>query len=122
MRQIALACLVQDRAKFAACLAGVGFAAALAIVQMGLYAGFLRTSSNLIRNLGGDVWIMAKGTPVMENAEVLSVDVETVASGNPCIRATRPVLMTWGRVRSGPTGSLDGVLVVGYGPSPGVLV
>ena len=45
MRRIALLSLAHDRGKLVASLAGVAFAATLVVAQIGLYVGFLDSSS-----------------------------------------------------------------------------
>ena len=72
MRRIALKSLLHDRGKAAAALAGVAFATTLLLVQSGVYLGFLETSAGLISRVGGDVWVMARGTPALEFGDPLS--------------------------------------------------
>lgn len=115
MRRIALRSLAHDRGKLAASLAGVAFAATLVLTQIGLYAGFLETSSALIARTGGDVWVMAHGTEVIENGEPLSAGSRAVLAAHPCVRRVRPLVYTFAVLRKAGGGS-DSVQLIGYDP------
>ena len=66
MIDVALRSLVFDRSKLVASLAGVALATTLLLVELGLYVGLLDSSAALVRRVGGDVWLMARGTEVLE--------------------------------------------------------
>lgn len=116
MFRIALQSLLHDRAKLIAALAGVAFAATLALVQNALYEGFLYTSSAMISRMGGDVWVMAKGTEVLDSVEVLSAGTRSIVQTHPCVTRVRPLVFTWSFIRkAGKT--RDTVRVVGVDPA-----
>jgi putative ABC transport system permease protein len=115
MLRIALSSLTHDRGKLVASLAGVAFAATLVLAQIGLYAGFLESSSAVIRFVGGDVWVMAKGTQVVDNGERLSAGSREIAAAHPCVRRVRGFLLSFQVLRK-PNGSLEAVQIVGYEP------
>lgn len=112
MIRIALISLIHDRAKLLAALAGVAFAAALTLLQFGLYLGFLDTSSSLIRHIGGDLWVMAKGTEVLDNGEPLSTGASSRVMAHPCVQNARPVVLSFATLRK-PSGARDTVMLVG---------
>jgi putative ABC transport system permease protein len=116
MLRIALSSLTFDRGKLVASLAGVAFAATLVLAQIGLYAGFLESSSAVIRFVGGDVWVMAKGTQVVDNGERLSAGSREIAAAHPCVRRVRGFLLSFQVLRK-PNGSLEAVQIVGYEPA-----
>jgi putative ABC transport system permease protein len=60
---LALKMLIDEKARFAATVLGVGFAAGLVIVQIGLFFGLLENASITIDKLGADLWITARNTP-----------------------------------------------------------
>lgn len=99
MRRIAMLSLLHDRGKLMAAVAGVAFAAMLVAVQGGIYAGFLDSASATIRNMGGDVWVMAKGTEVIDEGEPLSVGIRGAAARHPCVRQVRGVILGWAWLR-----------------------
>ena len=115
MRQIALRSLLHDRAKLLTALAGIAFATVLMLVQIGVYVGFLRSASTLIRGLGGDVWVMARGTQQIEHGEPLSPGTFGVVQGNPCVQRARPIEIGLAPYRTA-SGGLHHLQVVGFDP------
>ena len=63
MIDLALKMLLDEKARFAATVLGVGFAAALVLVQVGLFFGLLENASITIDKMGADLWITARNTP-----------------------------------------------------------
>lgn len=117
MRRIALKSLAHDRGKLVASIAGVAFAATLLLGQIGLYAGFLVSSSALVTNVGGDVWVMARGVQVVDNGERLSAGSRQIAASHPCVARVRGVVFAFAALRK-PDGSVEAVQVVGVDPDP----
>lgn len=115
MRRIALKSLAHDRGKLVASIAGVAFAATLLLGQIGIYAGFLSSASALITNVGGDVWVTARGVQVVDNGERLSAGSRTIAASHPCVARVRGVVFAFATLRK-PDGSIDAVQVVGVEP------
>lgn len=113
MVRIALRSLFHDRSKLLASIAGVTFAAVLVLVQLGLYGGFLHTSSSTISRVGGDVWVMPKGTEVLDSVETLSAGTKSAVTAHPCVARARPLVFAWGFVRKA-AGTRDTVRVVGF--------
>jgi putative ABC transport system permease protein len=121
MRRIALRSLVHDRGKALAALAGVAFATTLLVVQSGVYLGFLETSAGLISRVGGDVWIMARGTPALEFGDALSPAARHLAEANPCVTRVRALVMTLVQFRNA-AGEARTLSLIGFDPrrSPGL--
>src|SRR5258708_14383091 len=63
MVDLAFKMLLDDKTRFAITVLGVGFAAALVLVQMGLFFGLLENASITIDRLDADLWITARNTP-----------------------------------------------------------
>jgi putative ABC transport system permease protein len=120
MYRIALLSLFHDRGKLVAAIAGVAFASTLVLVQAGIYAGFLDSASALVRQVGGDVWVMSKGTAVVDEGEALSVGARAVALRHPCVRRARGVILSWVRLRkrSGASGYAQVVAAETGSPVP----
>jgi putative ABC transport system permease protein len=112
MMRLALRSLAHDRSKLLTAVAGVAFAAVLVLVQMGLYAGFLETSSSIIGHMGGDVWVMARGTEVLDSVEPMSPATRASFASHPCVAHARPLVFNWAFVRK-PGGTRDNMRVVG---------
>jgi len=113
MIRIALRSLFHDRSKLLASMAGITFAAVLVLVQLGLYAGFLHTSSSTIERVGGDVWVMPRGTEVIDSVETLSAGTRSLVASHPCVARARPLVFAWAFVRKAG-GTRDTVRVVSF--------
>jgi putative ABC transport system permease protein len=109
--------LLFEKGRLAAALAGVCFSATLALAQMGLYAGFLRASSALIAQAGGDVWVMARGTAVLDNGPALPEATRGILAEHPCVAAVRAIGIGFATIRS-PGGAEDVAMIVGFEPRP----
>jgi len=112
MHDVALLSLLHDRGKLAAALAGVALAATLLLVQVGLFAAFLSTSAAIIDRIGGDVWVMARGTEVVDNGETLSAGSRAAIASRPCVTRVRGVVVAVTTMRK-PSGALDYLQIVG---------
>jgi putative ABC transport system permease protein len=112
MHDVAIQSLLHDRGKFAAAIAGVSLAATLLLVQVGLFVAFLDTSSAIVRRIGGDVWVMARGTEVVDNGETLSAGSRAAVAAAACVRSVRGVVIAVTMLRK-PSGALDYVQIVG---------
>lgn len=112
MHDVALRSLLHDRGKLVASVLGVAFAATLLLVQIGLFVAFLGTSSALIRRIGGDAWVMSKGTEVVDNAELLSPASRTSVASLACVRRVRGAVVAVAMTRK-PSGALDYLQIVG---------
>jgi putative ABC transport system permease protein len=113
--RVALRSLFHDRGKLVASLLGVAFAATLLLAQFGLYVGFLATSSALVEHAGGDVWVMARGTEVVDNGETLSAGSRSIAASHPCVARVRGIVLAYAVIRKAG-GGLDSVQVIGFEP------
>ena len=118
MIRIALRSLWFERGKLLAALAGVAFAANLVLVQAGLFFGFQRASTAVITRAGGDLWVMARGTQLVDFADVLSAGVGDAVRAEPCVARARPVIFSWASIRK-PSGGIDNVQLIGVEAAPG---
>lgn len=115
MRYIALRSLLFDRGKLLGALSGVAFATVLLLLQIGIYQGFISTASALIDHMGGDLWVMARGTEVTDNGEPLSAGARSVVTTPSCVARARGAILSFAAVRK-PGDALDGVQIVGFEP------
>jgi putative ABC transport system permease protein len=118
MLEIALRSLIHDRGKLFGSLAGVAFASTLLLVQIGLFVGLISTASAMIRRTGGDVWVMGRGTEVLDNGETLAAGSRARVAEQSCVARVRGVIFAVAPVRK-PSGALDYVQIVGVEPAPG---
>ncbi|HEU4610966.1 MAG TPA: hypothetical protein VFS15_02770, partial [Kofleriaceae bacterium] len=118
MIRIALQSLFFERGKLLAAVAGVAFAANLVLVQAGLFFGFQRSSTSVISRVGGDLWVMARGTALVDFADPLSPGVGDLVRAQPCVERARPVIFSWASIRK-PSGGIDNVQLIAAEPRPG---
>ncbi len=115
MRRIALQSLIFDRGRLFASVLGVAIATALLLAQIGVYEGMKVSASRVINHFDGDVWVMARGTKVIDNAETMSAAVGPLIMAHPCVRDARGLIhaMTFARRQDG---SYEAVVLVGANP------
>ena len=65
MIDLALEMLLDEKVRFTATVFGVGFAAALILVQVGLFFGLLENASITIERLNADLWITSRNSAPM---------------------------------------------------------
>jgi putative ABC transport system permease protein len=100
MHRIAIQSLVHDRAGLAAALLGVVLSSTLALVQLGIYAGFRVACSAVITHVGGDLWVMSKGTPVFDYGRALPEGARTILAEHPCVSRVRGVAIAWANAQT----------------------
>lgn len=100
-----------------AALAGVMFSTTLAVVQLGLYAGFAQACSAVITYAGGDLWVMARGTPVFDYGRILPAGTRFIVAQHPCVAGVRAVALAWIDMQTATSPRLN-TFVVGLDPSP----
>jgi len=112
MLEVALRSLIHDRGKLIGSLAGVAFATTLVLVQTGVFVGLVSTASAMIRRTGGDVWVMSRGTEVLDNGEPLAAGSRARVAEQPCVARVRGVIFAVALLRK-PSGAIDYVQIVG---------
>jgi putative ABC transport system permease protein len=118
MIRIALQSLLFERGKLFAAVSGVAFAANLVLVQAGLFFGFQKASTAVISRVGGELWVMARGTALVDFADPLSPGVGDIVRAHPCVARARPVIFSWASIRK-PSGGIDNVQLIAAEPRPG---
>jgi putative ABC transport system permease protein len=116
--RIAIRSLLHERAKFVSAVAGVCVAITLFLVQAGTYFGFVDSAGTVIEHMGGDVWIMSRGTTVLDYAELLGADVPLRAKELPCVRAARGLVLSWFYPRRADGGMIC-AQIIGMQPGEG---
>jgi putative ABC transport system permease protein len=113
MSLLAVRNLLHDKVRLAVTLTGIIFALVLIAVQMGLFFGFVSTTSGIIDHTKVDLWITSHGVPFLEHAPPLSERKVYQVLATPGVAAAEKYivhLMNWKR----PDGSERGVLLVGF--------
>ena len=118
MRRIAIRSILFDRGKLVASLLGVALASTLGFVQIGLYEGFVRSSSTVIDNVGGDMWAMPHGLKVIDYSQIVSAGPRSLLLSHPCVADVRGLLYGFSWVQR-PSGTRSTAIVVAMEPRPG---
>jgi putative ABC transport system permease protein len=112
MRSLALRNLLHDRIRFVVTLTGIVFSVVLSAIQLGLFVGFTRATSDVIRHSGADVWVMSRGVGNLENGveipEVRAYQVQAV-DGVATVQSHLVAFGNWKR----PDGAQEGCLLIG---------
>src|SRR4051812_26839146 len=115
MSLLAVRNLFHDKVRLAVTLTGIIFALVLIAVQMGLFFGFVSTTSGIIDHTQVDLWITSRGVPFLEHAAPLSERKVYQVLATPGVAAAEKYILhlaNWKR----PDGSERGVLLVGFNP------
>jgi putative ABC transport system permease protein len=104
--------LLHDRVRFAVTLTGIVFAVVLSSIQLGLFVGFRRATSDLIAHSGADIWVRSAGVTHLETpvafADATRYDVLAV----PGVGDAQSHIVNFGQWKK-PNGADEGVLVIG---------
>jgi len=113
MVDLATKTILHDKLRFGITVAGVAFAVALVLFQVGLFLGLLDNASVTIEHAGADLWIMSKNTPNVDFAQPFpETRVERVRSV-PGVENAGNLIVSF-MVLSLPSGAQEGALV--YAP------
>jgi putative ABC transport system permease protein len=117
MIDLALKMLFDEKARFAATVLGVGFSAALVLVQVGLFSGLLENASVTIDRLEADLWITARNTPNVDFGNPFpETYVQRVRSVPGVARADN--LIVWYAIVALPNGAKESVVYYGLEDFP----
>ncbi|HEV3164543.1 MAG TPA: ABC transporter permease [Isosphaeraceae bacterium] len=112
MIDLALKMLLDDKARFAVTVLGVGFAAALVLIQVGLFFGLLENASITIDRLDADLWVTARNTPNVDFGNPFpDTYVQRVRSVPGVARADN--LIVWYAIVALPSGAKESVVYYG---------
>jgi putative ABC transport system permease protein len=104
--------LLDEKVRFAATVFGVGFAAALILIQVGLFFGLLENASITIERLNADLWVTARNAPNVDFGNPFSETyVQRVRSIPGVARADN--LIVWYAIVALPTGAKESVIYYG---------
>jgi len=108
--------LFEDLPRFFASLGGIVFAVQLVLVQVGIYVGFVHSSSLLIRESRADFWVAAKEMQYLEIT--LPVPYSWIAKARAVdgVAAAEPIIIR-SIIFENDVGALDYGRVVGFDPA-----
>ncbi len=117
MIDLALKMLLDEKARFAATVLGVGFAAALVMVQVGIFFGLLDNASITIERLDADLWITSRNAPNVNFGNPFPEGyVQRVRSIPGVARADN--LIVWYAIVALPTGAKESIVYYGLEDFP----
>jgi putative ABC transport system permease protein len=118
MTLLAVRNLCHDRVRLAVTLTGIIFALVLVAVQMGLFFGFVNTSSGVIDHSKADLWVASRGVPYLEHPVPLSERKVYQVLATPGVASAEKYILhlaNWKRA----DGSERSVLLVGFSTETG---
>lgn len=118
MIDLALKMLLDEKARFAATVMGVGFAAALVLIQVGIFFGLLENASITIDRLDADLWVTSRNAPNVDFGNPFPEGyVRRVRSIPGVARADN--LIVWYAIVALPSGAKESVVYYGLEDFPG---
>jgi putative ABC transport system permease protein len=117
MIDLALRMLLDEKARFVATVLGVGFAAALVLIQVGIFFGLLENASITIDRLDAELWVTSRNAPNVDFGNPFPEGyVRRVRSIPGVARADN--LIVWYAIVALPTGAKESVVYYGLEDFP----
>lgn len=113
MASLALRNLFHDRVRLGVTLVGIIFSVVLTSVQLGLFFGFIRSTSDLIDNSGADLWIISRGVTHLETGVPFSERKYYQVMGVPGVEAVEKHVAGFSQWKK-PDGAEEGILLIGF--------
>src|SRR4029453_11131691 len=88
--------LRHHRARFAVTLTGIVFSVLLSSIQLGLFVGFTRATSEVITHAGADIWVASKGVTHLESGVPFPERKRYQVLAVPGVRAAERHLVQFG--------------------------
>lgn len=104
--------LLHDRVRLVVTLTGIVFAVVLSAIQLGLFVGFQRATSDVIRHSGADLWLMSRGVTHLESAVPFSERKLHDVLATPGVAAAQKHVTRFAQWKK-PDGGQEGVMLVG---------
>lgn len=104
--------LLHDRVRLVVTLTGIVFAVVLSAVQLGLFVGFQRATSDVIRHAGADLWVVSSGVTHLETGVPFSERKLYDVMATPGVEAAQKHIVRFGQWKK-PDGGQESVLLVG---------
>jgi putative ABC transport system permease protein len=105
--------LLHDRVRFAVTLTGIVFSVLLSSIQLGLFVGFTRATSEVITHAGADIWVSSRGVTHLETGVPFSERKRFEVMAVPGVAAAERHLVQFGNWTR-PDGAVEGILLVGF--------
>ncbi|MBL8172908.1 MAG: ABC transporter permease [Acidobacteria bacterium] len=113
MPSLALKNLLHDKVRLTVTLVGIVFSVVLTAVQLGLFFGFVRATSDLIDHSQADLWITSHGVTHIETAVPFPEQKLYQVLATPGVTAVEKHIVGFGQWKT-PRGGEEGILLVGF--------
>lgn len=119
MFSVALKFILYDKTRSLMTLAGVVFSVSLIFAQMGIYFGLMETSSIIIDNTEGDIWITSRNSKNFDFAQAFPDYIHKHTLSTEGVEWAEKLIVTWGVIKQ-KQGGTEQVEIVGYNPESGI--
>jgi putative ABC transport system permease protein len=116
---VALKIMLYDKVRSFITLLGVIFAVSLTFAQIGIYIGLMETSSVVIDNTPGDIWVTSRNCKNFDFSQPIPEYLYYQVLGTKGIQWAENVIITWGIIKQ-KEGGTEQVEIVGYNPDTGI--
>jgi putative ABC transport system permease protein len=116
MPSLAIRNLLHDRVRLVVTLTGIVFSVVLSAIQLGLFVGFRRATSDLIRLSDADVWVRSRGVTHLESGVPFSERTMYRIAGMPGVAAAEKYLANFSGWKR-PDGAEEGIMIMGLEPT-----
>ena len=119
MFYVALKIILYDKLRSFFTLLGVVFAVSLIFAQVGIYQGLMETSSVIVDNTPGDIWITSKNSKNFDFSQPFPDYLYYHALGTEGVQWVEKAIIGWGMIKQ-ENGGQEQVEIMGYNPDTGV--
>src|SRR4030042_6426073 len=99
MFYVALRILLYDKVRTLITLVGVIFAVSLIFAQLGIYFGLMETSSIIIDNTPGDIWITSKNSKNFDFSQPFPESMYYHVSSVDGVQWAEKLIVAWALIR-----------------------
>lgn len=115
MASLAWRNLMHDRVRLGVTLVGIVFSVVLTAIQLGLFFGFVRATSDVIDHSGADLWVTSRDVTNLENGVPFGEMKYYQARGVPGVAEVQKHVTGFGQWKK-PNGAEEGILLIGFQP------
>lgn len=115
MASLAWRNLMHDRVRLGVTLVGIVFSVVLTAIQLGLFFGFVRATSDVIDHSGADLWVTSRDVTNLENGVPFGEMKYYQARGVPGVAEVQKHVAGFGQWKK-PNGAEEGILLIGFQP------
>jgi putative ABC transport system permease protein len=115
MASLALKNLLHDKVRLIVTLTGIVFSVVLTAIQLGLFAGFVNATSDVVNFSRADLWVMSKDVPNLENGVPFSERKLSQVRALPDVQEAQKLIVSFANWKL-PSGAEENCLLIGFHP------